>query len=408
MSNNSWDDFGEKIKKSIDDAVGKADFTPLKEFGTAAEKAVKDIGNNISQTFETRNSQNSQMQKQQGPYEPEVQETERQKQQSRPAWAGTNYNSYDRKAKRKNAFSVLPIVLGIVGVVGFALSFLILMLGLLFSSDTSSVLFGIVISLLGGAVSIAAINMGSGRRKYGKRINTYCDLLETNQVLTVNDLAGQTGIAATQIKKDVKKAIAKGLMPQVRFDTAEETLFYGEEAYQEYMDTETERQKLEREEAERLARLNDPKTADLEKFKIDNRATLAKIRQAQDSIKNEAMKTKIQQLEDTAEDIFTYVEKHPEKMPDIRKLVAYYLPTLLKLLAEYQKYEQMDVEMKDVTKAKKDIMSTLDTANTAFANLFESLYKDDTLDVKTDIKVFNAMLKQEGLTDKEFDLEADK
>ena len=52
---------------------------------------------------------------------------------------------------------------------------------------------------------------------------------------------------------------------------------------------------------------------------------------------------------------------------------------------------------------KKEIEAALDTINTAFGNLLDSLFEETAWDISTDISVLNTMLAQEGLTGTAFD-----
>lgn len=405
-SNNFGNDLGNQLKKAIEDAVGKGDFSQLKDIGTSASKAAKEFGESFSQTIETRKNGDAKMAKSQ-PYEPEVVNNKSGQNSQQPMWAGSSYGRRKNSKKRKNPYSIAPAIFSAFGCFVFAIALLVFMITYLAIVPSPLVLGSGIFSAIGVGISAICLKNSLGSRSFGARINTYYDLLEKEEMLTIEELAFRTGSTAATVRKDIKKGIAKDLMPGIRVDNTGEKLLYGEKAYEKFLQEETEREKTLREERERLERLNNPQTADLEKFKIDNRETLLKIRTAQNEIKSPEMQRKIILLEETAEDIFTYVEKHPEKMPDIRKLVSYYLPTLLKLLDEYKKYEQVDIKNSEVEKAKQDISKTLDTANVAFITLLESLYKEDTLDVKTDIKVFNSMLKQEGLTGKEFELDGE-
>ena len=98
------------------------------------------------------------------------------------------------------------------------------------------------------------------------------------------------------------------------------------------------------------------------------------------------------------------MQEHPEKLPDIRKLMNYYLPTTLKLLDAYEEFDSQPVQGENIKTAKQQIEQTLDTINIAFENLLDKLFTDEVLDVSSDISVLETMLKQEGLTGSEFDL----
>ena len=47
----------------------------------------------------------------------------------------------------------------------------------------------------------------------------------------------------------------------------------------------------------------------------------------------------------------------------------------------------------------KEIEATLDTLNTAFEKLLDSLFQEKAWDISSDISVLNTMLAQEGLKD---------
>ena len=52
---------------------------------------------------------------------------------------------------------------------------------------------------------------------------------------------------------------------------------------------------------------------------------------------------------------------------------------------------------------KKEIVAALDTVNTAFEKLLDSLFAETAWDISSDISVLNTMLAQEGLTGTAFD-----
>ena len=73
----------------------------------------------------------------------------------------------------------------------------------------------------------------------------------------------------------------------------------------------------------------------------------------------------------------------------------YYLPTTLKLVLSYQKFDAEPVQGETIRTAKQEIAHALDTINSAFANLLDRLFADEPLDLSTDIAALEAMLKQE-------------
>ena len=78
------------------------------------------------------------------------------------------------------------------------------------------------------------------------------------------------------------------------------------------------------------------------------------------------------------------------------------MPTTLKLVETYQELDSHPVAGQNIQKSKDEIEKTLDTINQAFENLFDSLFEHTAVDITSDITVLKNMLKQEGLTEKEF------
>ena len=100
--------------------------------------------------------------------------------------------------------------------------------------------------------------------------------------------------------------------------------------------------------------------------------------------------------------IFDRVERNPESVGDIRRLMDYYLPTTVKLLEAYQELDKQPVQGENILSSKSEIEGTLDTLNTAFEKLLDDLFQDTAWDVSSDISVLRTMLAQEGLAKDEW------
>lgn len=101
--------------------------------------------------------------------------------------------------------------------------------------------------------------------------------------------------------------------------------------------------------------------------------------------------------------IFQRAEEHPEVIPDLKKLMDYYLPMTVKLLDAYEDMDKQTIQGETIQSSKKEIENTLDTLNEAFAKLLDSIFQDTAWDVSSDISVLHTMLAQEGLTGNEFE-----
>ena len=125
---------------------------------------------------------------------------------------------------------------------------------------------------------------------------------------------------------------------------------------------------------------------------------LQELRRINDAIPGEEMSAKISRLEVVAGKIFAQLQSDPDKLPQLRKFLDYYLPTSLKLLNTYAELDAQDVEGANITESKRRIEQLMDTLVTAFENQLDKLFQDDALDVSTDIEVMEKMLYADGLT----------
>ncbi|HBT94619.1 MAG TPA: hypothetical protein DEB24_00140 [Coriobacteriia bacterium] len=316
--------------------------------------------------------------------------------------------SAPKPAKRRIPRGLPRIVLGSLGTFIFGLIAIIFLavglgsLGSVWSTVSLVLAAGSGIIALGGAVLLGT---GIGKYKLAERATRVIERLQQEKTCDINTLAAGVGQTPKQLKRDLRKIQEKNLLPELRTDPDMQQVMWGHDTYEHYLAAEeTRRRKLEEEEARRL-RLEDPTTADIERFRNEGKAIIRKIRSANDAIPGEEISAKLDTLEGTVGRIFTYVERYPEKLPDTRKFMNHYLPITLKLVEKYQQYDRMDFEPLNVRQTKAEIERSMDTINVAFNNLLESLFTHDTMDVATDIDVLEKMLEQEGLTGKTFKID---
>ena len=125
---------------------------------------------------------------------------------------------------------------------------------------------------------------------------------------------------------------------------------------------------------------------------------LDELRRVNDAIPDEEMSDKISRLEAVSAKIFEQAKSDPDKLPQMRKFMDYYLPTSLKLLNTYAELDRQGIEGDNITESKRRIELTMDTLVKAFENQLDRLFASDALDVSTDIDVMQNMLRADGLT----------
>ena len=124
---------------------------------------------------------------------------------------------------------------------------------------------------------------------------------------------------------------------------------------------------------------------------------IAQIRDENSQIPDPVLSKKIDELESISNQIFLTVTDKPEKAPQIRRFMDYYLPTVLKMLTNYRKLGEREVTGENAEKTKKSVEGAMDIVLEAFTKQHDQLYQRDMLDVTTDISVLETLMKQDGL-----------
>lgn len=261
-----------------------------------------------------------------------------------------------------------------------------------------------MLALLGGSVAMLA----AGVRKIGfaDRFLKYKRLLGTNQACDVATLSRMTGRSRDDVVKDLKKMISAGMFTQGHLNASETQLMVTDEAYRQCV--ELERRQAEQENMRRLTREATPDSdarlsREQQQLLAKGNAYVERIRAINNQIPDPEITRKIHQIETVVQKIFEYAGQHPEVIGDLQKLMDYYLPTTVKLLDAYADLDAQPVQGENITSAKREIEETLDVLSVAFERLLDSIFKDMTWDVSTDISVLHTVLAQEGLVEGAFE-----
>ncbi|MCD7948633.1 MAG: 5-bromo-4-chloroindolyl phosphate hydrolysis family protein [Oscillospiraceae bacterium] len=124
---------------------------------------------------------------------------------------------------------------------------------------------------------------------------------------------------------------------------------------------------------------------------------LSEMRRLNDSIQNETISAQIDHLEEMAGKIINHVVSHPEKLPQIRKFMTYYLPTTLKLLNAYDRMSDAGVAGANIDGTTGKIEVMMAQIVQAFDKQLDALFGTEALDISTDIAVLEQMLAREGI-----------
>ena len=436
--NDNYIDLGEEISRTIKKVLNVQDFYDLKNTINRSMRNIPGMGGRpfyngpfdngfppLSKTYEQQSESTYQ---QSGP---SYQETGSSYQQSgvnqrqsgtsyQQSQSGTSYQqtgayhqhnvqSRQQSGLQKNskgASSVPSVLLIVFGSIGTSVTGLMMLLGIAVESYRGNPSAAGVVGAVLGVPFLAFITMilaGIGKRKRLKRFRLYQKVLNGRTYCTIKELSAASGRQSEYLVKDIRKMIHAGLFPEGYFDRQETCLMTDYSTYQQYLESmkyaEKQREE-EKREAEKWA--NRQGGEELRETIEEGKNYIRSIKAANDALPEEEISEKLDQLELISTKIFNYVEQHPEKLPEIRKFMCYYMPITLKLVNAYQKFDRHGMNSSEIESTKLEIKGTLDTINKAYENLLRKLMKADILDVTSDISALETILAQEGLTEEPF------
>lgn len=246
-----------------------------------------------------------------------------------------------------------------------------------------SVLFGdtLVLEVL-AAASFIASRVFHGMHDRFMRIRT---IIGNREQIALTKLAAMADMPVNKAKRTLQKLINRGA--------------FGEEAY-----LDLEKGAFMRHPAPEETVPEPEKTAD-NAFDINAaeqeenyRAIILEIRRLNDEIRDFAVSERIYRIEEHTQNIFDYVTEHPEAKGQIRTFMNYYLPTTLKLLESYSRIEKVGVAGENMKKSKENIENILDMLVVGFEQQVDQLFRNESMDIDSEISVLETMMKQDGLS----------
>ena len=125
------------------------------------------------------------------------------------------------------------------------------------------------------------------------------------------------------------------------------------------------------------------------------------IREENILITDETLSAQMDTLYDKCQTIFRIVSEEPSKAPQVRKFMNYYLPTTLKVLANYRTMQERGVSYYEMSQARESAVRCMNMVLTACQKQVDALHKENMLDFSTDIDVMEQMLRRDGYVDNE-------
>lgn len=401
MDNRDIFKYGEEILHSINKAAETGNFSNLSDdVRRSISGAATSLGSSLSS--EIRNSVKSGLQNAFSP-----------KDDQRTPFFAVKVNKHST-----NISGMIKIIIG--SFIDFIMGILILGCIVSISDGTESLkedLGPLIFVILVFAGGLSLILSGKKKRALVKDFFYFGSIIGNRAYSTIKELADRTGRAPEYIVRQIKKMKQQGWLPYASLDKGETTLMLTDEVYKEYLRSEAYMQstasavKTEEEAPQQQNASTDEEQEKVDYYTIDPKLPkdvqdilkegieyLHKIRYFNDLIPDtETMSDKLYTLEATALSIFKKLKETPDIAGDLRKFMAYYLPTTEKLLQSYVNLRKQSQSIENIANAQKEIEEATDVINDAFVKLLNQLFESTSWDIASDISVMKTMMKQDAL-----------
>lgn len=402
-TNQDWDALGRDIQRIVDQAVRSQDYQQLNQtIHQAIDRAV-DAGSDAIRRAVDNTTR---------PAQRPVREPSQPVRKPRPVVIDSQTGMPESQD--------LPVLygrtggqtaMGVIKVVGGGVLTLFGFLGGLASGIVSLVTGAAFLSfatvcaglgLLGGA---GLLTSGIRNLTWVSRFKTYCKALGRQTHMSLDKLARIVGRNTGFVRRDLEKMIDAGLFLEGHIDNEQKTLITSNETYRHYEQSRLALEQRQRDQAAQAKaeqaqkKAQESRDSRVQEVLDKGNAFLRDIRKCNDDIPGQEISEKISRMELIVQRIFLRAEAHPEIVPDLKKLMDYYLPMTVKLLRAYADMDAQPVQGQTIQNSKKEIEDTLDTLNQAFENLLDSVFRDTAMDVSSDISVLQTLLARDGLTE---------
>lgn len=385
-----WDEIGKKIQDIVDQAITAQDYQKLNQTVRQAVERATDIAPEVIRRVSDTVSRTAASQAAKKAREGTGVVVEKK---SKPVLYGSG--------NRQTALGILGVVGG--SIVSF-LSFLGGATALFVNWAMGSGIFSMGVGLALGCFAGGVWLLSGGIRELNRmgRFKAYRRTLGEKTQCTLEKLARSVGKSRRFVRREVERMIHQGLFLEGHLDREETMLITSDETYRNF--EEGRRLLEESRKAEEQAR-KDGQTAavspnaQVQQVLERGNAFIQEIRRCNDVIPGEEISGKIDRMETIVRKIFQRAEEHPEVVPDLKKLMDYYLPMTVKLLNAYADMDAQPIAGETILASKREIEETLDTLNLAFEKLLDTMFRDTAMDISSDITVLQTLLAQEGLTE---------
>ena len=137
-----------------------------------------------------------------------------------------------------------------------------------------------------------------------------------------------------------------------------------------------------------------PTATDISNLLSKGRASLMEIRRLAMRLKNQQIRTTVDDICKEADKILRTVKEQPENMSDIRQFLNYYLPTLGTILLKYVRMEESGLDVGDMD---QKVLACMQDIRTAMDKQYSNLFEDDRFDLTVEMESLKIACRRDGL-----------
>ena len=301
------------------------------------------------------------------------------KKQTAKAPKGGKFQKKPSSNRKKVKHGIWRILLGATIALGCGIAAMVVFLdGISYGTLRYSLVPFVLCSFFTGG-GLGLFFSGLSQKKKAEQYLGYLAYIGDNREVPLAHMAASFGVSVQKLCKDLRAMLTAGILPTGYLDLAEGRLYLTEQGYR------APQPKEEREE-------------EVERAEQQEDAILREIRQVNDDIPDEEMSAKIDRIEEITRKILIYQRQHPDREKQLRSFLNYYLPTTLKILRAYAQLDAQGIEGENITAAKVRIEGMMDQVVAGFEKQLDKLFRDDALDIASDVEVLENMLKKDGLS----------
>ena len=393
----------DRVSDMIDEAISTNDYTDLsRQIGGLMRSATDAVQKTASSFAAGVNEAARQNDLRQGSSRRELDQSAQQRRAEarRKAKERADREAYEAQYFAKTEDATGPKILSVIGAAGAVVfGSLTLILGV-FSSAIGGIAGGLTapLAVVTGVITacgIAMLHFGRKASRKNQHFKAYKGVLMPHLYANISDISKETGIPEKKVISELKDFTAKKMIRQGHFDVKETCFIASDEIYEQYKAAE-QRAEYERQKAEAAEQSVSPEVREL---LAKGNEYIRMIHEANDRIPDEEVTAKLNRMEQITRRIFEEVEKKPSLAGSLNMFMNYYLPTTTKLVKAYEELDGQEIEGENIRTAKREIENSLDTISDAFEKILDSFFKEQAMDVSSDINVMKMMMKQEGLTE---------